>query len=78
MKNPAAPAANWLDRWLSTPPPDPFLARLCLDLPHDEAQALREERAGILEHEAGFTREEAEARAGIASPRPGLPSMSRP
>ena len=32
-----------------------------------EAEYLRQERAGILEHEAGFTREETEARLGLAS-----------
>lgn len=31
-----------------------------------EAEYLREERAGILEHQAGFTREEAERMAGLA------------
>jgi hypothetical protein len=46
---------------------DPTLEALCGRLPPEDAQLLREERAAILEHEAGFTREEAEARAGPSS-----------
>ncbi|MGA2083134.1 MAG: hypothetical protein ABSH53_21345 [Holophaga sp.] len=41
-------------------PFDPTLETLCAGLPPEEAQALREERAGILEFEAGMTRAEAE------------------
>ena len=45
---------------------DPTLEALCSGLPPGDARDLRQERAGILEHEAGFTRAEAErcARSG--------------
>ena len=39
---------------------DPTLEALCAGLPLEDAQALREERAAILEYEAGMTREDAE------------------
>ena len=70
---------TWLDHLLSedaggtasTPSPavearslfDPTLEALCSGLPQEDAQALREERAAILEHQAGMSREEAEHRA---------------
>lgn len=69
---------TWLDRFLSEEPgpmprmeptPDPTLEALCSGLPPEDAQALREERAAILEHEAGLTRTEAERRAGITQRR---------
>lgn len=44
---------------------DPTLKPLLSGLPPEEAQALRAERAGIIEYEAGFTRAEAERRAGL-------------
>jgi hypothetical protein len=44
---------------------DPSLEALCSTLKPEDAQDLREERAAILEHEAGMSREEAERRAGI-------------
>lgn len=47
---------------------DPTLEALCAGLPPDDARALRQERAGILEYEAGFTRAEAERRAGSGPP----------
>lgn len=47
---------------------DPTLEALCSTLPSEDAEALREERAAILEHEAGLTRAEAERRVGITSP----------
>lgn len=66
---------TWLDRFLARPsqitpggvsmPFDDHLEALCAALPPDDALALREERAGILEHQAGFTPEEAERRAGL-------------
>ncbi len=69
---------TWLDRFLARPsrmtpggvsiPLDEHLEALCAALPPDDALALREERAAILEHQAGFTREEAECRAGVANP----------
>ncbi|WP_005036558.1 hypothetical protein [Holophaga foetida] len=48
---------------------DPTLEALCSGLPPEDAQELREERAAILEHEAGLPRAEAERRAGIAPRR---------
>jgi len=67
---------NWLDRFLSrdmgalavAPPPAPsdeVLETLCAGLPPDDARELREERAAILEFEAGFTRGAAERLAGL-------------
>lgn len=61
---------TWLDRLLSggfdtQSSVDPALESLCAGLPEEEAQALREERAGILEHESGIPRAEAERRAGL-------------
>lgn len=44
---------------------DPSLEALCDGLPCDEAQVLREERAGILEFEGGMARSNAEALAGL-------------
>ena len=66
---------TWLDRLLVQGPglqvgpemsSDPTLEALCAGLPQEDAQALREERAGILEHQAAFTRDEAERRAGLS------------
>jgi hypothetical protein len=55
-----------LEGWhLKRDPWDPTLEALCAALPVEDAQALRAERAGILEHEAGLSRMEAEARAGM-------------
>lgn len=64
---------TWLDRLLSerpgqgmgadSEPSDPVLEALCAGLPCEDARALREERAGILEHQAALTRDEAERRA---------------
>lgn len=39
---------------------DPMLEALCADLDPEDGQALRDERAGIMEYQAGFTREDAE------------------
>ena len=69
---------KWLESFLSHPgvpgvppiPPAPWdevLEALCAGLPPEDALALREERAAILEYEAGFTRDEANRRAGLAS-----------
>ena len=44
---------------------DFVLEIICTGLPYDEAQALREERAAILEYCGGFSRPEAERRAGM-------------
>lgn len=44
---------------------DPTLEALCDGLPPEDALDLREERAAILEFEAGFSRTEAEVRAGL-------------
>lgn len=66
----------WLDRFITEGARepvkvfDPMLEALCSGLPPEDAQMLREERAGILEYEAGFTREEAEAHAGLKDSRP--------
>lgn len=55
-----------LEGWhLKRDPWDPTLEALCAALSLEDAQALRAERAGILEHESGLSRIEAEARAGI-------------
>jgi len=75
---------TWLDRLLgevprqapqvareSAPGTDPTLEALCAGLPDDDARALREERAGILEYQAAFIRGEAERRAGIYHDRLG-------
>lgn len=48
---------------------DPTLEALCAGLPPEDAQDLQEERAAILEYEAGLSRDEAECRAGIAHRR---------
>lgn len=50
-------------------PLDSALEALCAGLPPYDALTLREERAAILEHEAGFTCDEAGARAGLAVPK---------
>ena len=42
---------------------DPTLERLCSGLPVEDIRDLREERAAILEYEAGFSRAKAEAKA---------------
>ena len=39
-----------------------------LELLNEAAQELRQARAALLEHEAGFTRAEADQRAGLAAP----------
>ena len=52
---------NWLDLLLA----DPTMEALCAGLPPDDARNLREERAGILEHEAGMSRDDAERLAGL-------------
>lgn len=44
---------------------DPLLAALSADGPAEEVRDFREERAAILEFDAGFTRQEADFRAGI-------------
>lgn len=49
--------------WLASP--DPALEALCAGLTPEDARELREERAAILEFEAGFSRAEAEARASV-------------
>lgn len=62
---------NWLERFLETCPGpgfDPHLEALCAGLPVEDAEALREERAAILEHLAGLPRAEAEAHAGLGRP----------
>lgn len=62
---------TWLDRFLETcpgPGADPHLEALCAGLPVEDAEALREERAAILEHLAGLPRAEAEGRAGLSRP----------
>lgn len=77
---------TWLDRLLSEGPRpslagedgselkpapwDPTLEALCGGLVPQDALALRDERAGILEHQAGLSRAEAERLSGLAS---GLP-----
>lgn len=63
---------TWLDCLLGegAPRTDAFLDALCAGLPPDDALALREERAGILEHLAGLDRAEAERRAGLGRPPP--------
>ncbi len=60
---PTPPASGW-------PGPlfDPTLEALCAGLPPQDARALRQERAAILEYEAGFTRAEAERRPGSGPP----------
>lgn len=60
---------TWLDRFLEPNPAPAFdahLEALCAGLPVGDAEALREERAAILEHLAGLPRDEAERRAGLA------------
>lgn len=67
---------TWLDRFITEEAGepvkvfDPTLEAFCSGLPSEDAQMLREERAAILEYEAGFTREEAERRAGLKDSRP--------
>lgn len=61
---------TWLDRLLSggfdtESSGDPALEALCAGLLEEDARALREERAGILEYESGIPRAEAERRAGL-------------
>ncbi len=66
---------TWLDKLLAEAEPspapegedylDPTLEALCAGLPPEDALDLREERAGILEYEAGLSRTEAELRAGL-------------
>lgn len=46
---------------------DLTLEALCAGLPAGDARALREERAGILEHEAGLPRDQAGRMAGLAA-----------
>ena len=68
---------TWLDRLLAEPEAlsaqegedhfDLILGALCAGLPPEDALGLREERAGILEFEAGFTRSEAERYVGLRS-----------
>ena len=53
------------DRWAG-PLFDETLESLSAGLPSDDGRDLREERAAILEFEAGMTREEAERRAGLS------------
>ena len=48
---------------------DPVLEALCDDLDPEDAQALRDERAGILEYQAGFNREDSEAVSGLLDRR---------
>jgi hypothetical protein len=55
---------------------DPTLEALSSGLPPEDARALREERAAILEHEAGFTKEEAEHRAGGRRSTVGLGAVN--
>ncbi len=69
---------TWLDRLLMEklggPGPvlpcafDSVLEALCAGLPLEDSQELREERAAILEYQAGFSREEAELRANGTHP----------
>jgi len=47
---------------------DPTLEALCAGLPPGDARDLRQERAAILEHEAGFTQAQAERCAGSGPP----------
>jgi len=66
---------TWLDRLLSggfdpLSSGDITLEILCSGLPEEDAWALREERAGILEHLAGLSRSEAEARAKVGGRAP--------
>lgn len=59
---------TWLDRFLEPGPKpgsDPYLEVLCAGLPARDAEALREERAAILEHLAGLPRAESERRSGL-------------
>lgn len=62
---------TWLDEFLKEAAPegeayfDLALDALSAGLPPEDALELREERAGILEYEAGFSRAEAERRAGL-------------
>lgn len=58
---------NWLDTFLAAANAwDATLEALCASASPTDASALRLERAAILEHEAGFSRDEAERRAGVA------------
>ena len=71
----AHPHVDWGGEMISF---DPTLESLCLNLSLEDADDLRQERAGILEHEAGLTRAEAEQRAGLDpssrshTPLPGI------
>ncbi len=60
---------SWLDRFLDElkfgVPPDLALESLCAGLPPEDARALREERAAILEFDGGLSQVEAERRAGL-------------
>ena len=59
-------------------PFDPILESLCSCLSPEDADELRQERAGIFEFEGGLTRAEAEQRAGLDpssrshTPLPGI------
>lgn len=72
------PPLTWLDQLLQEPVNgcvnldgwDSMLDRLCAGLLVEDAQTLREERAAILEHLAGFPRSEAESRAGVGDRAP--------
>lgn len=61
---PEVEAVPRCDRWTG-PLFDPALEPLCSGLPSEEAQALREERAAILEYTGALPRAEAERRAGF-------------
>jgi len=56
----SAPTREALEAWT-----DPILETLCAGLQPEEIEALREERAAILEFEAGFGRRQAERKAGL-------------
>lgn len=76
---------TWLCRLLNEDPQgmvpriafDPILETLCLGLPPSDAHALREERAGILEFDAGSTRAEAERRAGLPTVAKAAPYKAK-
>jgi hypothetical protein len=59
----SAPTREALEAWT-----DPILETLCADLQPEDAEMLREERAAILEFEAGLERHQADRKAGL---RPG-------
>lgn len=56
----SAPTREALEAWT-----DPTLETLCLGLQPEDAEMLREERAAILEFEAGLGRHQAEQKAGM-------------